>query len=309
MKNMGKGKVSGMGRFVFGFLLVVVIAYLVMQAIRCQRALSESKVRLEDYQAETIDLSYGKMTYIDSRSRDVPTILSVHGIFGGYDQAYDMAAQFIGDARIIAPSRFGYLGSDVKGAGTPREQAQAFVELLDSFKVDQVYLLAASAGGTVAIRFALDYPERVKGVIMYSAAMPFTSKPMKYMKYAGPPAFVCNDYGMFLLSPLIKPMMGMDASTMKTLFPVSERKQGIVLDASVINTDMAKNFDDYPVEEIQVPVLILQAKDDKLSDYQMALAGSSRFAKGKLVLFEEGGHLLEGHEEEVYHEVLALLNQ
>lgn len=54
---------------------------------------------------------------------------------------------------------------------TPAEQATAYVELLDKLGIDRVYLLATSAGGSVAIRFALDYPERTKGLILYCYAM------------------------------------------------------------------------------------------------------------------------------------------
>lgn len=140
------------------------------------------------------------MSYVDKGEGSV--ILSVHGIFGGFDQAYDTCAAFASDYRILAPSRFGYLGSDILGEGTPAEQAAAYVELLDKLQIDQVYVLSTSAGGSVAIRFALDYPERTKGLILYCSAMPLLEKPVTYAEYAGPPAFLCNDYAMFLMSPL-----------------------------------------------------------------------------------------------------------
>jgi hypothetical protein len=39
-------------------------------------------------------------------------------------------------------------------------------------------------------------------------------------------------------------------------------KVGVDNDASINNPDMARNFDDYDIESLQVPTLILQAKDD-----------------------------------------------
>ena len=50
--------------------------------------------------------------------------------------------------------------SDVYGDGTPAKQAEAYVELLDNLGIDKGYLLATSAGGSIAIRFTLDYLER-----------------------------------------------------------------------------------------------------------------------------------------------------
>ncbi|MDY5861658.1 alpha/beta fold hydrolase, partial [Agathobacter sp.] len=136
-----------------GVLLAFAI-YLSVQWIRCSMEVKENKSRLATYNAQTVTLSYGDMTYVDSGKGEV--ILSIHGIFGGYDQAYDTCKDFCSDYRIIAPSRFGYLGSDVSGDGTPAKQAEAYVELLDKLGIDKVYLLATSAGGSIAIRFALD---------------------------------------------------------------------------------------------------------------------------------------------------------
>lgn len=288
-------------------ILLILAVYLIVQGIRCNISVKESNERLASYNAKTVNLSYGNMSYVDIGKGDV--ILSVHGIFGGYDQAYDTCKDFSSDYRIIAPSRFGYLGSDILGSGTPAEQATAYVELLDKLRIDKVYLLATSAGGSVAIRFALDYPERTKGLILYCSAMPFSEKPEKFPEYAGPPGFLCNDYTMFLMSPLFEPIMGMEPSTIYSMLPVNERKEGVVLDASATNLDMAKNYDKYNVEELQIPTLIIHAKDDKLASYADTERAVNRFPNCTFVSFEDGGHLLKGHGEEIKEVVLKFTNE
>ena len=292
---------------IIGVILLVIAVYLSVQAVRCGMAVNESKERLASYDAQTEKLSYGNMTYVDKGQGEV--ILSVHGIFGGYDQAYDTCKDFSSDYRIIAPSRFGYLGSDILGGGTPAEQAAAYVELLDKLRIDKVYLLATSAGGSVAIRFALDYPERTKGLILYCSAMPFSEKPEKYAEYAGPPAFLCNDYAMYSLSPLFGPIMGMEPSTIGGMLPIADRKDGVVLDASVTNIDMAKNYYDYFVEDLKVPSLIIHAKDDKLASYEDTKNALSRFPNCKFISFETGGHLLAGHSQEIKKAVSEFIQQ
>jgi pimeloyl-ACP methyl ester carboxylesterase len=286
-----------MWRYIVGGVLLFLLVYLIVQGIRCSIAVKEGRKRLAAYGAETVHLSYGNMSYVDKGKGEV--ILSVHGIFGGYDQAYDTCKNFSSDHRIIAPSRFGYLGSDISGDGTPAEQAAAYVELLDKLGIDKVYLLATSAGGSAAIRFALDYPERTKGLILYSSAMPYTEKPEKYSEYAGPPAFLCNNFSMYLISPLFGPVMGMEPSTIYSMLPVDDRKDGVVLDASVTNIDMAGNFDDYHVEDLQVPTLVIHAKDDKLASYKDTEKAVKRFPNCTFISFESGGHLMKGHEEEI----------
>lgn len=288
-------------------VLLLLAAYLIVQGIRCSIAVKESKERLAAYGAETVQLSYGNMSYVDTGEGE--TILSAHGIFGGYDQAYDTCKDFSSDYRIIAPSRFGYLDSDILGDGTPAEQATAYVELLDKLGIDKVYLLATSAGGSVAIRFALDYPERTKGLILYCSAMPFTEKPEKYSEYAGPPAFLCNDFTMFLISPLFDPIMGMEPSTICSMLPVSDRKNGVVLDASVTNLDMARNYDDYRIEELQVPTLVFHAKDDKLASCTDTEKAVKRFPNCTFIPFESGGHLIAGHGEEIKEAVSKFIEE
>ena len=124
-------------------------------------------------------------------------------------------------------------------------------------------------------------------------------KPDKYAAYAGPPAFLCNDYAMFLLSPMFEPIMGMEPSTIYSMLPVNDRKDGVILDASVTNPDMARNFGDYPIEDFQVPTLIFHAKDDKLASYADTERAVSRFPNCTFISFESGGHLLTGHGEEI----------
>ena len=115
-------------------LIVIIAVYFAVQKIRCRAAIKESTVRLADYHGETIRLSYGNMTYVDRGTGEA--ILSVHGIFGGYDQAFDTCRDFASRYRILAPSRFGYLDRDILGHGTPAEQAVAYAELLDKLELD-----------------------------------------------------------------------------------------------------------------------------------------------------------------------------
>lgn len=286
-----------MQSYIITAIVILFAGYLAVQGICCRIAVKEAKRRLAGRGAKTLRLSYGDMSYIDKG--EGPVILSVHGIFGGFDQAFDTCRDFLGDCRVIAPSRFGYLGSQILGGGTPGEQARAYAELLDKLGIDKVFVLATSAGGSVGIRFALDYPERTAGLILYCSAMPYPEKPEKYMEYAGPPAALCSDYAMFLIRALFKSIMGMEPSTIYGMLPIGERKAGVILDASVTNPDMARCFDDYPIEGLQVPTLILHAKDDKLAGYKDVERALPRFPNCRFISFEDGGHLMAGHGREV----------
>jgi len=271
--------------------------YFSIQGIRCINGLHDAQDKLNSYETNTAGLSYGSMTYIDAGEGEI--ILSIHGIFGGYDQAYDSVKRRESKNRLIAPSRFGYLGSDVKGNGTPEEQAAAFKELLDYLEIDQVFVLATSAGGTPAIRFALDYPERVKGLILFCSAIPVNEKPEKYIEYQAPPEPLLSDYAMYLISPLFEPLMGLPPSTVKTIQPISERRTGAILDGERTNPDMEKHFDQYPIESLKMPTLILHAKDDSVASFEKTRLAVPRFPDCTFVAFEDGGHMMVGHGQEI----------
>ncbi|MGI6700210.1 MAG: alpha/beta fold hydrolase [Christensenellales bacterium] len=290
------------------FILLAVIAlYFLIQGVRSAAGFKKAQEKLQTYKVNVAELSYGLVTYIDEGKGEV--ILSVHGIFGGYDQAYESVKNRQAKNRLLAPSRFGYLGAAVKGDGSPKEQAVAFKELLDHLGIDRVFVLGTSAGGTPAIRFALDYPERVKGLILYCSAMPVPKKPEKFLEYQAPPEPLLSDYAMYLISPLMPAMMGMPASTVQTIQPVSQRKEGVLIDGKLANPDMERHFDQYPIEELSVPVLIMHSEDDPVASYQKVENVQHRFPNLTLVTFPDGGHMMTGHDAEIDKALDDFLNQ
>lgn len=53
--------------------------------------------------------------------------------------------------------------------GGRREQSTALIELLDTLNIEKVYVLGVSAGGTPAMRFTFDDPERTAQALFFSA--------------------------------------------------------------------------------------------------------------------------------------------
>ena len=241
------------------------------------------------------------------------TLLSVHGLYGGYDQALENVGSLSSRYRILAPSRFGYPGSSVKGEGTPREQAEAYVELLDILGIERVFILGASAGGTPAIRFALDFPQRAKGLILYCSTAPWNEKPAKIPGLMGPPPIMNHDLPMWLAFPLYRRLYGMESDVVHRMLPLSRRKEGADLDARIVNRDMAVNFEAYPIEEMHLPVLLLHARDDRMAPFKGPagqVEGSlHRYPNLETKIFETGGHLMTGHSREIDAAVVEFIER
>ncbi len=94
-------------------------------------------------------------------------LLMIHGSGGGHDQgmlfARDFAAQGI---RVIAPSRFGYLGTPLPADASPPAQADAHACLLDALGIQRAAVLGASAGALSAMQMAIRHPDRISALIL-----------------------------------------------------------------------------------------------------------------------------------------------
>ena len=289
----GKRKKKMIALCILGIIvLVLAIDFIVIR--------NEARDRFVVYEAKakSIDCSYGKISYIDEGTGE--TFLVIHGITGGYDQGFDVLGGRTDDYRVIAPSRFGYPGSDMPDNATVDMQAEAFVELLDNLGIEKTFVVATSAGGTIAQRFALIYPERCKGLVLYCSGYPASEQPTEPATgMAGPPSALCNDFAMWLISPLFKPIMGMDRSVIKQIMPMKERKTGIVFDGDVVNKDHTNHYENYDLKNIKVPVLIIHSEDDKLANPEKAKYWSEEIPGCTSVFFSDGGHLMAGNDEEI----------
>jgi len=282
------------------YLLLILVVLGIIVTIQYTIDIRKSYENLNHYDVKTIDTEYGKMSYMDEGSGE--TIVISHGIFGGYDQGSVSLKGLMGnDYRKIAPSRFGYPGSDLPSEPIPKNQAKAFLSLLDQLSIQKAYIIATSAGGAAGITFAVDYPDRVKGLILLSSGVPTTKKKREEIKgMTGPPAIIVNDFPMWLSTKyfgfVFKSMFGSDINNdiYNTMLPVEPRKNGIKADSTITNLDMDINFDDYKVEKITAPILVVQSKDDPMVKYEDTKKIIVR-THAKTAIFETGGHLITGH--------------
>jgi hypothetical protein len=77
---------------------------------------------------------------------------------GGYDQGLANVADFVGDGfRVIAPSRFGYLGTPVPPDSSPAAQADAHAALLSELNISKPIVVGISAARS-AIELAIRHP-------------------------------------------------------------------------------------------------------------------------------------------------------
>jgi pimeloyl-ACP methyl ester carboxylesterase len=315
---MGNLKIGWLATGVLA-LAVVIVAALVYARFR--RDIQVARRRLQSGSSQVIETDCGPIEYA-TLGEGCP-VLVVHGIFGGFDQGLVIARGNVGEEfRSIVPSRFGYLRTPLPDDASPAGQADAYACLLDALGIEQAAIIGTSAGGTSAIQFAMRHSDRCSALVLFSSNTPGETEA------ALPPepvakALFKSDFIFWLVttyfSSSMRSTMGVPegfeltpeyeagvADVMKTILPVNPRSNGAMFDMFVSNPDVNTG---YPLEEITVPVLIVNAVDDPLTLYKNAQSAAERIPGSKLVTIESGGHMLLGQEETVRTEIGAFLEE
>jgi pimeloyl-ACP methyl ester carboxylesterase len=93
-----------------------------------------------------------------------------------------------------------------------------------------------------------------------------------------------------------------------SILPIEPRTAGFVFDMFTSNLDMDQHPDEYPMEEIRVPVLVIHAVDDSLAKYENAEALAARIPNARLLSIPSGGHLLLGMNDTIRSEIARFLH-
>ena len=103
-----------------------------------------------------------------------PVVL-LHGLLGLSSRWRALLPIFAGSARVYAPDTLGVgLSERVPGIDASlTASAQRLLAWLDAEELEQVDLVGTSHGGAVAMRFAADYPDRVRSLVLHAPANPF----------------------------------------------------------------------------------------------------------------------------------------
>jgi pimeloyl-ACP methyl ester carboxylesterase len=282
---------------------------------RYRRDLAAARSRLDLVDRTTITTDWGALEYAE-RGVGGPVLVS-HGIFHGCDGGLLSTRDEIAGRRVVAPSRFGYLGSAMPPDASAAAQADAFVALLDHLGIERADVMGISAGTGAALQTALRHPDRVGHLVISSGnwpGSPTAEAPPDWAK-----AFY-SDRAMWTMRTLVPPMMGRlmgvpkgfprdeeDARRMEemldSIFPLEPRREGAIFDAFVSNPKVGT----YPLEDLRVATLVLHAEDDPLASHQAAADAARRIPGATLVSLPSGGHLGLGQTERVRTEIAAFL--
>jgi non-heme chloroperoxidase len=109
---------------------------------------------------------------------DGTPLVALHGVSDSWRSFAPVLPHLPPTLRVIAISQRGHGDSEKPVGGyAPRDFAADVVALLDSFALPAAFVLGHSMGATHAMRFALDYPARCRGLLLAGAFARFKDKP------------------------------------------------------------------------------------------------------------------------------------
>lgn len=249
-------------------------------------------------------------------------LMMIHGTGGGFDQGLLFAAGLRQRGfRVIAPSRFGYLGSAFPDDASPSHQADVLVDLLDHLEIDSLPVIGGSAGALTAAEFALRHPTRCSHLGLLVPAANLTNlDPVAFtvLQQAAVDVVLGSDFWFWALSRLVPgQMVGTLLATdpalldqvpdqerrraraiLDQIFPISRKVNGLKTDGVWAGTPTTTAHD-----RIGVPTLILSCEDDRFGTAATARLLAERIPRAELTVFPTGGHIWLGHDEDVAHRI------
>lgn len=286
-------------RFILGTMIftVVIPAGLIYSRYQHNMSLAYQRISRDGKMMET---ACGPIEYTEFG--EGPPMLLVHGAGGGYDQGEYFAKLIGGNYRWIAPSRFGFLGAPVPDNADSSLQADAYACLLDSLGIDRVGVVGVSMGGPSSLLFALRYPQRTNSLVMISAAS--HAIPPRPAILATLFSVFLNDFifwSMVRLSPEgLLVALGVPSEVQKDLSPEEVAELNSFLESIIPMSarqngqDLEQHMSEYDAEQIkniQVPTLILHARDDTLVSFEQGEFTARTIPGSQLIPMEKGGHL------------------
>lgn len=283
-----------------GFFVLILIAVLIAIPFY-NKQMKEALERINS-ESRLLETKFGKMEYA-VRGQGNPVLL-IHGAGGGFDQGLWLGQICLeGDYMFVAPSKFGYLGSDSPRDYSSKLQAEQYRILLDSLGIEKVSIIGVSAGGPSSMQFANDFPERVDKLVLISAvSMPPNLKDKDPFFIKIIQTIQKSDFVYWVFTKVFKTqilsMVGIPAEDydkfspgqkalanelLDVMHPMSLRRRGSVTDGLIIK--------DFRIpDSIAVPTLIIHSRNDGLVSYCHAEYAHQYINGSKLILYEKGGH-------------------
>ncbi len=296
-----------MNRFVAGaagFIVVIVIAFLALRTPDSNR--DDMIVKYGGPDAMFAEGAGGlRVHWRDEGCRDCPAIVLLHGSNASLQTFEPVVKELSGEYRVITLDLPGHgiTGPHPRDDYSANGMFEALNAVANAARLDRFYLGGNSMGGWVAWRYALQYPDRVEGLILLNAG----GAPLRDGETAPP----LNLGYRLVRNPMLRPLM--EHITPRSLIKTSVLETTAIDD--IVTEEMVDRYWEllrFPgnrraaalrmlvvrepeyfaqLGDLQTHGLILWGSDDQLIYPSAAQTFDERLANAEVVILDGIGHL------------------
>jgi len=261
-------------------------------------------------QEKTIEVNGFEMDYIAFGNGITPLVI-LPGLGDGLQTVKGQSLplvvfyrKYLKDFRIYIFSRKTNLPKNY----TTKEMARDQKDVLEKMQINKFHLMGISQGGMIAQYLAIDYPERIKKLVIAVS----TSSPNKYLferisrwiKLAE-----LNDYSSLLIDTFENTYTYRKLKFYRPLYPLISKigkpknfNRFITQANSCLTHDVTNKL-----IKIECPTLIIGAAKDKIVGYKISEEMAKKIPNSKLVIFEKYGHAVYEECKDFDKEVIKFL--
>ncbi len=307
---------------------IVVVAALAILALITQAGVVVLQ-RTYPAQGEMIEVAGAKLNVVDigPRGIDGPPLVMIHGASSNLEvMRQPLGDRLAGNHRVILIDRpgHGWSARTHLDNSTPAIQARMIDEALEKLGVGPAIFVVHSWSGALGARMALDYPERVAGLVMLApVAYPWPGGVGWYNKLVTIPVIgpllaytITLPLGYFLTEPgcrgVFLPQIMPDDFVKKTATSLLLRPREFLANARDLVTLKEAVREQAPrYGDIKVPTVVIAGEVDKTVSTNIH---SRPFAKAvpnaKLIVLSDVGHMVQNAAPDlVISEINAMVNE
>ena len=148
------------------FLLILLAALAILALVTWTGAVLAE--RAHPAQGRMVEVAGARLHVVEIGPRDAPPIVMLHGASSNLEVMRPLAERLSHDHRVVLIDRPGHGWSTREkfSDSTPQPQARMIVEALQKLGLEPAIFVAHSWSGALALRIALDHPDRVAGLVM-----------------------------------------------------------------------------------------------------------------------------------------------
>jgi non-heme chloroperoxidase len=232
-----------------------------------------------------------RLPFIEQGDRAAPTVLLVHAV-GDSGRAFETLLAHLPDSvHAVAPTLRGHGDAGRPESGyRSADFAADLAALMDALRIEQAVAVGASSGGQIALRLALDHPERVLGLVLLGSPLRLGDQPAvrrawdtTFSRLEDPvdPAFVRD----FVKSTVVRPV---PEAFIETLVQEGLKAPAFVWKATIaalLEDDLTPRLGD-----VAAPTLVGWGERDAILPRREQEALASKIPRARLIVYEGGGH-------------------